>query len=254
MKKLQFEFMVKPSSDGKSNLMTITSITTEAKETYAIPEELKLQLTINNTNLTIRGNLTFSQQDNSKEMHDHLTSVCAAIHHRLQSGSSELMEEAINTLNITMILSVPLLDILKDDTSNNVSIKLCKGLVGYEVGMESKMYDMDFTPIPAEVTTISKRNVRGFSYKVYFGLETIYFRKGGMAGFFVHNGDIIQKIVSNYTDLSKLRSILKVIAVYIKCSCLPILETRDVSTMKSWGGCQSNHGLSWIAKKPNNHF
>lgn len=41
MKKLQFEFMVKPLSDGKSNLMTITSITTEAKETYAIPEELQ---------------------------------------------------------------------------------------------------------------------------------------------------------------------------------------------------------------------
>ncbi|CAI6373435.1 unnamed protein product [Macrosiphum euphorbiae] len=41
MNKLQFEFMVKPSSDGKSNLMTVTSITTEAKETYAIPEELQ---------------------------------------------------------------------------------------------------------------------------------------------------------------------------------------------------------------------
>jgi len=41
MKKLQFEFMIKPSSDGKSNLMTITTITTEAKETYAIPEELQ---------------------------------------------------------------------------------------------------------------------------------------------------------------------------------------------------------------------
>jgi len=41
MKKLQFEFMVKPSSDGKSNLITITSITTEAKEIYAIPEELQ---------------------------------------------------------------------------------------------------------------------------------------------------------------------------------------------------------------------
>ncbi|KAL4152960.1 hypothetical protein QTP88_000793 [Uroleucon formosanum] len=38
---LQFEFMVKPSNDGKSNLITVTSITTEAKETYAIPEELQ---------------------------------------------------------------------------------------------------------------------------------------------------------------------------------------------------------------------
>jgi hypothetical protein len=41
MKKLQFEFMIKPSSDGKSNLMTMTSITTEAKETNAIPEDLQ---------------------------------------------------------------------------------------------------------------------------------------------------------------------------------------------------------------------
>lgn len=41
MKKLIFQFMVKPSRNGKSNLMTITSITTEAKETYVIPDELQ---------------------------------------------------------------------------------------------------------------------------------------------------------------------------------------------------------------------
>jgi len=42
MEKLQFEFMVKPSSDGKSNLKTMTSITTETNQTYTIPEELQL--------------------------------------------------------------------------------------------------------------------------------------------------------------------------------------------------------------------
>ena len=41
MEKLQFEFMAKPSSDGKSNVMTITSITTADNRSFAIPEELQ---------------------------------------------------------------------------------------------------------------------------------------------------------------------------------------------------------------------
>lgn len=41
MKKLQFEFMIKPTSDGKSNIMAVTSITTETNETFVIPQELQ---------------------------------------------------------------------------------------------------------------------------------------------------------------------------------------------------------------------
>jgi len=41
MIKLQFEFMIKPSSDGKSNWMAMNSFTTKTNETYAIPEELQ---------------------------------------------------------------------------------------------------------------------------------------------------------------------------------------------------------------------
>lgn len=64
---------------------------------------------------------------------------------------------------MTKILVVPLLKILRENTSNNESIKLYKGLAGYEVGMESKMYDVDFSPITTKVTTITKKNARGFS-------------------------------------------------------------------------------------------
>lgn len=41
MTKLQFEFMIKSSSDGKSNIMVVTSITNEENKTFAIPEELQ---------------------------------------------------------------------------------------------------------------------------------------------------------------------------------------------------------------------
>lgn len=39
MKKLQFEFKVKPGNDGKSNIICITSIATEDNKTFLIPEE-----------------------------------------------------------------------------------------------------------------------------------------------------------------------------------------------------------------------
>jgi len=39
MNKLQFEFKVKPGNDGKSNVICITSITTEDNRTFLIPEE-----------------------------------------------------------------------------------------------------------------------------------------------------------------------------------------------------------------------
>jgi len=149
-------------------------------------------------------------------MSDHLMSVCVAIHHRLQSGTPDMIPDAKMALMQTSILGVPLTEFLRENTSNNESIKLCKALMGYEVGMESKMYDLDFTPVPAEVVATTKRNARGFSYKVFVGLETVYFRRGGMAGFFVHNGEGLCKLVTNYTDLSELRLVLRVIAVYIK--------------------------------------
>lgn len=41
MDRLQFEFAVIASSDGKSNVLAITSITTEEGKCYALPEELK---------------------------------------------------------------------------------------------------------------------------------------------------------------------------------------------------------------------
>ncbi|KAF5202653.1 hypothetical protein FRX31_007761, partial [Thalictrum thalictroides] len=86
-------------------------------------------------------------------MSDHFMSVCAAIHYRLQAGTPDVISDAKLVLATTTILAVPLLEYLKDNNSNNESIKLCKAISGYEVGMESKMYDVDFTPIPAEVTT-----------------------------------------------------------------------------------------------------
>ncbi|EFN65340.1 hypothetical protein EAG_14932, partial [Camponotus floridanus] len=39
MNKLQFEFKVKPGNDGKSNIICITSITTENNKVFSIPEE-----------------------------------------------------------------------------------------------------------------------------------------------------------------------------------------------------------------------
>ncbi|XP_041982529.1 uncharacterized protein LOC121735693 [Aricia agestis] len=41
MEKLQFEFTLLPSSDGKSNILCITSIGTPDSKVYAIPEELQ---------------------------------------------------------------------------------------------------------------------------------------------------------------------------------------------------------------------
>lgn len=41
MGRLQFEFMIKQSSDGKTNVMAIISITTESNKSFAIPEELQ---------------------------------------------------------------------------------------------------------------------------------------------------------------------------------------------------------------------
>lgn len=78
-------------------------------------------------------------------------------------------------------MGVPLLEILHEDMSNNKSIKLFKGLGGYEVGMESKMYNVEFTP----VSTTVKRKVTWFAYKVYKGNDNVYFRKEGMSEFFV---------------------------------------------------------------------
>jgi len=177
---------------------------------------MKMRHAICQSNFTIRGPIEFDSSSESKEMHDHLMSVCSAIHHRLQTGSPDLIPDAKIALSTTTILGVPLLEFLRENNSNNESIKLCKALAGYEVGMESKMYDIDFTPIPADVTSTTKQNAAGFTYKVYLGLETVYFRRGGMAGFFVHNGEVLCKIVTNYTDLSELRSVLKIVAVYIK--------------------------------------
>lgn len=39
MEKLKFTFQVKPTIDGKSNFIAITSITTEDDKIYLIPEE-----------------------------------------------------------------------------------------------------------------------------------------------------------------------------------------------------------------------
>lgn len=41
MDKLQFEFMAKASSDGKSNILCITSNTTEKSKTFSFPIELQ---------------------------------------------------------------------------------------------------------------------------------------------------------------------------------------------------------------------
>ena len=41
MDKLQFEFSAKPSSDGKSNILCITSITTQDDKTFNFPIELQ---------------------------------------------------------------------------------------------------------------------------------------------------------------------------------------------------------------------
>lgn len=41
MDKLQFEFTILPSQDGKSNVPAITSIGTSDEKVYAIPEELQ---------------------------------------------------------------------------------------------------------------------------------------------------------------------------------------------------------------------
>lgn len=41
MEKLRFEFTVSPGSDGKSNVLTITSVTTSDEKVYAIPETLQ---------------------------------------------------------------------------------------------------------------------------------------------------------------------------------------------------------------------
>ncbi|XP_073948722.1 uncharacterized protein [Choristoneura fumiferana] len=41
MEKLRFEFTVLPGSDGKSNILAITSITTSEEKVYAIPETLQ---------------------------------------------------------------------------------------------------------------------------------------------------------------------------------------------------------------------
>lgn len=184
--------------------------------TNASDRTMKMRHAICQSNFTIRGPIEFDSRNESKEMNDHLMSVCAAIHHRLQLGTPDMIPDAKLALSATTILGVPLLEFLRENNSNNESIKLCKALSGYEVGMESKMYDVDFTPIPADVVTTTKRNAANFSHKVYVGLETVYFRRGVMAGFFVHNGEVLCKVVTNYTDLTELRSVLKIIAVYIK--------------------------------------
>lgn len=41
MEKLQFEFTVLPSTDGKTNVWSITTITTEDNKTYGIPQDLQ---------------------------------------------------------------------------------------------------------------------------------------------------------------------------------------------------------------------
>jgi len=41
MEKLQFQFVVKAGDDGKSNILAITSISTEEGKTFKMPEELQ---------------------------------------------------------------------------------------------------------------------------------------------------------------------------------------------------------------------
>lgn len=41
MERLQFEFVILPSNDGKSNVWSVTSITTDDNKTYKIPKELQ---------------------------------------------------------------------------------------------------------------------------------------------------------------------------------------------------------------------
>lgn len=41
MEKLQFEFVVKTQADGKSNYLAITSLTTQERKIFAVPEELQ---------------------------------------------------------------------------------------------------------------------------------------------------------------------------------------------------------------------
>jgi len=52
---------------------------------------MKMRHAICQSNFTIKGDLNFNQQNDSKELHDHLASICAAIHHRLQSGTLDMI-------------------------------------------------------------------------------------------------------------------------------------------------------------------
>lgn len=147
-------------------------------------------------NFSVSCKLDLEISAQSKEYH--MVNACTALHIRIQEGHESALQEACAVLRRTYILGNSLSKLLKDDRSNNKCIKLCKALLGIEVGMESMMYDTEF--ISAAVSKQFKSNMSGFRYVIYIGTETIYFRRQGMAEYFVHDGDMIT-IVCNFRDI-----------------------------------------------------
>lgn len=97
-------------------------------------------------------------------------------------------------------------------TINTESASITKALLGIPISMESRLFNVRFTP---HLTTlfISRRVTKvGVPYKVYSETESVSFEYNALRGSFTHDGEILTEIITNSTNKSDLAHVIACIA------------------------------------------
>lgn len=95
--------------------------------------------------------------------------------------------------------------------TNNSNLKVLCVLIGISTTMSSELGRVTFSPAPSEIRPVVRRNLAGFQYKSYKGMETVYIRCDETTGMFAHDKENIFSVILTLTTPQSARVILATI-------------------------------------------
>lgn len=166
-------------------------------------------------NWTIQATLPVIEGRNH-ELNRLLDEFCCATHNILLDQDTKwdklvqtIKQVRINGMSVQQTFSIC-------QTINTESASITKALLGIPISMESRLFNVRFTP---HLTTlfISRRVTKvGVPYKVYSETESVSFEYNALRGSFTHDGEILTEIITNSTNKSDLAHVIACIAVYCR--------------------------------------
>lgn len=130
----------------------------------------------------------------------------------------DLSNETITSMSKSITVdNVKLESLIKNSSIQDTNyIKWLKSSLSIPVSPEYLKYGMTTNPHLAEIRMMEASNLKGRKFSIYIGKETVDFKYKDMRGQFVHNGQNIINVTTNYTTQSDLCSLIAEIAVYCR--------------------------------------